>query len=424
MKIQTKMAIDRLAGLIICILFIPIALTLGKILRRNHSITPANVKNIVVAKYFGLGSISQSLPMLKALKTAYPNANLIYLSRKANAPLLELAPFVDKTLYLSDKTLTGTLLSSLEILWTLWKLPRIDLFFDLEIFSSYGALISLFSLARNRLGFFWARSTKFKTYIHTHLVYFNFSMPLRLTYMQLARLGGADVNSKNSLVAFNIDQSTQVLADQKLCKITQNPYDKILAFNVNASDLSYARRWPLKNFAQTAIHFMQQGYFIVLLGSKGEKDYVEQMIKEVSGYTDLIFNAAGYFSLAEVLALLPKFVAFLTNDTGLMNLAFAQNAKVAALYGPNIPDYTFIANDVNVAIYKKSFCSPCLYIFEEPICGQSYFCMENIETQDVVLAIETLLKAGPPKEQKEEGINSFVQQNDGSYVYGTLRRRQ
>jgi hypothetical protein len=50
--------------------------------------------------------------------------------------------------------------------------------------------------------------------------------------------------------------------------------------------------------------------------------------------------------------------------------------------------------------------------------------MENIKPQDVVLAIEALLKAGSPKEQKDEGINSFAQTNNENYIYGTLRRRQ
>ncbi|MDR1952201.1 MAG: glycosyltransferase family 9 protein [Elusimicrobiota bacterium] len=428
MKFQTKLFLDRLFGNLICLALLPFVFLFGKILRIDHSIKSDNVKTIAVAKYFGLGSITCAVPMLKALKERYPFAQLIFISRKENRQLLELIDYIDKTFFIDDKNILSLFISSARLFFNLRKDARIDLFFDLEVFSSYGVLISLFSLARNRLGYFWAKSTELKTYIYTHLMYFNFLMPVRLSYIQLARIGGVNVDCQTSLLPFNLDENVKISADNKLKKLiapSHLSYDKILAFNVNASDLSFARRWALENFAQTAIHFANKGYDIILLGSASEKNYTQKVKDFVSGDNgaDKIYNAAGYFTLSEVLVLLPKFSAFLTNDTGLMNLAYAQNAKVAALYGNNLPDFTSVDNGVNIALYKKSYCSPCLYIFDKPPCGDKAFCMENIKTDEVICALETLLntKVGQVKESVEMDCQIISEKQN--YLFGTLRKK-
>ncbi|MDR3243291.1 MAG: glycosyltransferase family 9 protein, partial [Elusimicrobiota bacterium] len=360
MKLKTKILIDRFIGRILCFCFGLAALLLGRILSRDHGMEIGKIKTIVVAKYYGMGSITHSIPTLKALKEKYPHAKIVFITRKSNREFVELIEYIDEPYYIDDGYFISFFISNIKLLLKLWSL-KVDLFFDLEVFSSYGALMGLFSLTRNRFGFFFPHSAHFKSWIYSHLIYFNFQMPLRLSYMQLARLGGADIDSSTDLIAFNLPEEIRLSAKNKLENFMDKKSRGLLAINVNASELSFSRRWRIENFAKTAQVFASKGYCVLLLGSPGEKEYVEKVLKFVGdNYEQVgsIYNAAGFFSLYEVLALFDFCDAFLTNDSGLMNLACTQNAKIVALYGANVPQFVHIDNGINTVIYKKAYCSP------------------------------------------------------------------
>jgi hypothetical protein len=191
MRLELKIWLDRTLGLFLCFLLRPLVYFLGKALRRDHGIARGKVKCIVVAKYFGLGSIVHAMPMLRALKTQYPEAKLVFVSRLASRPIMPLIPDIDEACFVDDSGFFALASSNLRLFLALYR-RKVDLFFDLEVFSSYGALVSLFSLARNRYGFFCSRNTDFKSWIYTHLMFFNFQMPVRLCYLQLARAAGAE----------------------------------------------------------------------------------------------------------------------------------------------------------------------------------------------------------------------------------------
>ena len=181
MKLSVIRALDSLLGRLACLFLIPFVTGLGKILRRDHTMTDRNVCTIVVAKYYGLGSITHAMPMLKALKERFPHARLVFVTRKGNEKLLGIIPHVDGVLCIDDLNLATLASSNFKLLVSFVRL-RVDLFFDLELFSSYGAFVSLCSLARNRFGFFCSKNTDYKSWIYTHLMFYNFQMPVRLCY--------------------------------------------------------------------------------------------------------------------------------------------------------------------------------------------------------------------------------------------------
>jgi heptosyltransferase-2 len=197
-----------------------------------------------------------------------------------------------------------------------------------------------------------------------------------------------------------------------------------LLINANASELSYSRRWHIENFAKTAKHFADLGYTILFLGSPDEKEYVQKaMIYIENNYrtTDNIYNAAGIFTIKEIPALFDICDVLLTNDAGLMNLGYAQGIKTVALYGANTPSFVHIDNGRNTAIYKKAYCSPCLYLFDIPPCGNLAICIESITVEEVIQAVEkTLSNTNSIYNNKEDYI---VVNKEQDYIMGTLRKR-
>jgi heptosyltransferase-2 len=247
-------------------------------------------------------------------------------------------------------------------------------------------------------------------------------MPLRLSYMQLARLGGAAADASTDLENFKLSQAARVSAKKRLSEILKRPGKAVIGINVNCGELSFARRWKPENFAKVADYFAGNGYNVLLFGSPSERNYVEKSFEYI-GKDKLkqgnIHNIAGIFSFEEVLAVLQTCDAFLTNDSGLMNLAYAQNAKVIALYGPCAPVVYHMSGENNSVLYKKTYCSPCVHIFDEPPCS-SAVCMDNISPEEAIEAVERQLKNGSAAnaDDKEECI---MVNKEHDYIMGTLR---
>src|SRR5579863_4203889 len=99
---RQRILADRFLAVPIALLFNGLARVLGRLLQRDHTITPNNVNRIVVAKLIGMGSILQATPLLKALKHQYPDAKLTFVTMRSNQELLKRLSWVDEILVLDD----------------------------------------------------------------------------------------------------------------------------------------------------------------------------------------------------------------------------------------------------------------------------------------------------------------------------------
>jgi len=90
------------------------------------------------------------------------------------------------------------------------------------------------------------------------------------------------------------------------------------------------RRWPVDRFARLAGKLAEERRAAVLVtGGPLERDLVEQVAAAPGG---AVVRAAG-LPLMHVAALIRRCRLFVTNDTGMMHLAAAQNVPVLALFG-------------------------------------------------------------------------------------------
>ena len=381
LDLSEKILLDRILGKGICFFLIPLTRLAGIILHRDHSISDENVRCIAIAKYFGIGSIIHASPMMAALKSRYPHARFIFITRKSNLMLFDHFGTDLQVLTIDDRSFLATFSSTFKLVFTLIRY-RIDLYFDLELYSAYSAIISLFSLARNRLGFFCGKETDFKAFLYSHLVFFNFYMPIRLCYLQLARVAHVQEDTSTDLIPLRIDHQTRRHSRVKLDEFLHNDYGRgLIAINVNASGLSFERRWPGERYAAVARHCIRNGYRAIFVGSPDEREYVQTVVAMV-GETGA-YNAAGYFSFSEFLVLLTNCRVLLTNDSGIMNIGFALNMAVLSLCGPVYPEQYQVSRPNTRIIYTRLYCSPCLHHLNTPPCKGTAYCMHSITVEQV-----------------------------------------
>ena len=391
MTFRQRILFDRLLAVPVAVWLNAAVYLLGRILRRDHSIQPATTREIVVCKLVGMGSILQATPLLRALKQRFPQARVTFVALRANRDLLKRVEGVDRTLCLDDRGVLSMAWSSARILASLIS-SRPDHYFDLEVYSGFTCLLSLFSLARNRLGFY-RHSNRFKKGIYTHLVYFNTRMPVRRIYLQLGCLAGVSTSANDVLGPVHIEPSERETLRKKLSDLGLAADQPFVLVNPNASDLLIERRWPKEYFVEAINRLAGNGNNIVLMGTRAEAAYVSSLLEGVSaGLRKRVFNTAGMLSLGELLALIDTAACVLTNDTGPMHMAFALQRPVVCLVGPADPVHYGMEGPNIVTLYAPVSCSPCIYEVDEPPCHGNNVCMKRLSPQLAADSVLTLLK--------------------------------
>ena len=396
MKTRTKIFIDRLVGLPLAWALNFCARVLGRVLRRNHDVTPGSVRTIVVSKYLGMGSILQATPLIRSIRAAFPDATIIFLTTRGCRRLVERLEHVDAVMTIDDGGLFGLVRTTLRVIAQLIG-KRVDLFFDLELYSAYASVVSLLSLSRNRIGFY-RESAQHKRGNYTHLMYFNTRSPIRNIYLQLGRLVGCRPVEPDRLGRIRIDPADRAEVAAKLPSgVGAGGY---LVVNPNASDLMIERRWPVERFA-ALIDRLLVGHDlpVILIGAPLERPYVAALadLTDRDGTSrGRVLNLAGSLSLGGLFALLEGARCVVTNDTGPMHMAWALGAPTVGLFGPVDPGhYGRAATDFQI-LYKPVYCSPCVHEVDEPPCMGDNVCMQRIGVGEVLDAVARVLSAPAP----------------------------
>ena len=390
MTFQQRILFDRLLAVPLAVVLNALVRILGFLLNRDHSIDPATTRRIVICKLVGMGSILQATPLLRGLKQHFPQARIVFVTLKGNAELVKRLDGVDDALYLDDRGAVPMLWTTAKVLWNL-AVNRVDHYFDLEVYSGFTCLLSLFSLARNRLGFY-RHSNRFKRGIYTHLVYFNTRMPVRKIYLQLGSTAGVPMEGDDQLSPMRIEPSERQAMWETLSRMGFPQGERFLLINPNASDLLIERRWPQEYFVEAITQLAGKGFHLVLMGAKSEANFVAGIMEGVpEALRHRVFNTAGLLKLGELFALIESAACVLTNDTGPMHMVFALQRPVVCLVGPADPVHYGMDKPGVVTLYAPVPCSPCIYEVDEPPCHGNNICMQRLSPQFVVCHLLALL---------------------------------
>ncbi len=391
---RQRVLADRFIGSPLEFIFNFLARLLGATMRRNHTMTPGNTREIVVAKLVGMGSILQATPLLRALKTQHPDAKIRFVTLQANRTLVERLKDVDEVLCLDDRGVIRMAVTTIKVIVRLIRL-KTDVYFDLELYSAFCSLLALWAVTRNRVGFY-RRSTNLKNGIYTHLVYFNTRMSVRQLYLQLGRVVGAPAPADDSIGPIILRDSDRETLKQKLAAMPGwgNATEPYIIVNPNASDLLLERRWPAAYVISAVQKLTDLGHKIVFVGSRSESPYVESLIDGLSPEAKArCITTAGILTLPELFALLKDAACVLTNDTGPMHMSIALGRPTVCLFGPVSPEHYGHFGDNVIMLYAPVFCSPCVHEMDEPPCNGNNVCMQRLAPE---LVVESVLQfVGP-----------------------------
>lgn len=399
---KRKISIDRTFGAAAGIVIKALTRLVGLILGRDHTL-PENPKVIAVAKFVGLGSIVYTGVLCRAIKERFPNTKLIYITSRISADFVKRMNYINEVLFIDDRKLVPMIKSTALLILRLWHLRPV-LYFDMEVYSNWAAIIATLSLALNRYGFY-RKNSDLKKGMHTHMIFFNTNRHISQIYSQMALCVGGEAD-RNLAGILNVSDEDKN-ACQHILKMMEIDSYPIILVNTNASELLRERRWPEEKWIEYLEQVVQEfpGFIFLLTGAPNETEHVLELYNKLTPKTrDNVFNVSGKFDLGPFLALIERASLMVTNDSGPFHFAVALGTPTVSIWGPCKPEHYGPISGAHKTIYEPVYCSPCLRHADFPPCEGNNICVKNISVSQVMEATKEVLKFTTKKPEIEKSL--------------------
>lgn len=289
-------------------------------------------QNILIIKPSALGDIVHALPVLDALRTAFPQAKITWMIRREFAPLFECVRGLDETL-LFERRQMGRWYApegwkALRDLLVQLRTRKFDLVLDLQGLLRT-ALFAWLSGCPARVGMATAR--ELAPFFYTRKV----SPPADSLHMLdiyrtlLKAIGVTDFQPYPVLrPPANAAESVAHLLDDAGLK------PKRFAVLIPAAAHA-AKQWPTERFAALAERLAKEyGLASAAVGTAREKKIVDALRNNCAVP---IADLAGKTTLPQLVALLTQAALVVSNDTGPGHIAIVQKVPAVLIFGPTNP---------------------------------------------------------------------------------------
>jgi ADP-heptose:LPS heptosyltransferase len=327
-----------------------------------------NVTKIGVIHLNQIGDLLFSLPLLKALREAYPNAVVHSILRRNLIDLLSDSPYVDSIIE-RGKTLADTF----ELLGNI-RNQHYDILITLS--SSEACLtLAAFSKAKIKAGFSHFPLDLFldiKEPIEGHNSWFNNRKLLDRLKVKVTK------NDYVGLLNVGSENPTSV-----------DPKGRYVVISPGASRRRQMKTWDNTNFARLILLLYKHFDLTpVLIGGMDNREDNKQIIETVKteGPVNGIDNLTEE-SLRTISLIIKQAQLFVGIDSGFMHVASSLDIPVVALFGPTDPFYVGPQNKRSIVVREESLeCIPC-YLQK----CEHRDCMKNLSVETVFNACKKLL---------------------------------
>jgi heptosyltransferase-2 len=342
-------------------------------------ITPAP-KRILIKAVNWLGDVVMSLPAMRAIRRAFPEAQLAVFIKKELASFFDGADWPDEVIPYSIASGLSGLNDRRKIVGKIRSRH-----FDLAVLMPNSFESALWVAAAGiprRAGYaldargamLTHKATPPRDALEGHQVYYWLAM-VRET---LGIEGDADD------LAISPDPA-HVATMRNLLKTRRHRPEAPLIAIAPAAAYGPAKEWPAAKFAAVIDALAEKlGAESVLVGAPSERAKCEE-VAALSGSGAIV--AAGETSIGELIALLSICSAFVGNDSGGMHLAGAIGIPTVAIFGSTNPIRTGPAKPTSRVIWHHLECSPCL----ARTCRFGHYnCLREVEPTEALEALSSL----------------------------------
>ncbi len=345
-----------------------------------------SAERILIIRPGGIGDAVLLLPAIKMLKNSLPEAEIDILCEKRNFSIFQLSKEIS-SLYLYDR--------DMELLKCLRN--KYDIVIDTEQWHRLSAVVARLTGAPIRVGFNTNERAKMFThpipYSHDDYEVYSFLRLIRPIIDSLSI--GADwqpVFDPNSVFIDpeeeTVDRDVLTTVEEALSRWPKG----LVAISPGAT--VEERRWGGNRYGRLAERLAEEGYGILILGTKAEKGDAERMLTFAEECIDL----TGKTDLKAAAFILKKCRLFIGPDSGLLHIAYAVGTPTVSLFGSGIQKKWAPRGHRHIVINKGLPCSPCTRFGYTPKCKRGVACLKDIEVDEVFQSAMRLLHNGEKNE--------------------------
>lgn len=316
-----------------------------------HILLMNEYKKIGVWQTAFLGDAVLTLPLLRALKNRYPDAEIHFYVRAGLESLFAGQPEIAHVHGFAKRGAQKRLHSAVRLGWDIGQ-EGFDLWISAHK-SFRSALVSGATGIERRIGY---DSPWFNRLAYTETVDRRFEEleEVERLLQLLAPLGISTPAPKTELI---LSTEARARADEFW---TINCGDKPV-LGIHPGSTWPTKCWPVDYFSEIISRATWNGAQVLLFAGPDEKEVAEQVLNGATLSDDAdVTNLAGKLSLPELAAYLGKLDAYLTNDSGPMHLAWAQDTPLVALFGPTVKKLGFFPRGENSLVLETPLdCRPC-----------------------------------------------------------------
>ncbi len=351
-----------------------------------------NIHKIAVLRANALGDFIVTLPALKAIRSVYPDAEIILLGKPwHNQFLVKGRTPVDRVIIVPVKmgirTETDKVEDENEVNDFLAEMRKEQ--FDLVLnFQGNGVSANPFIKqfgAKITAGLVSEKSEK----LDFSLNYYYYQSEV-IRFLEVVKLIGAtisDFEPEVNMLQQDEDEIKEFLSGIKKPYIILHPV---------AVDIR--RMWPLENYVRLADQLSQKNFEIIFTGAQEDKISVDGIIDKMN-FTAI--NVCGKFSLGGLAALLSHAALMIAADTGPLHLGRAVSVPSIGFYwAPNLINWGPLIRAIHRPLISWSMACPvCGIVPNDPYpfephtgtCDHKVSFVRDISAEKVFDAVESLL---------------------------------
>jgi len=368
MNVNAMRRLDKYVGVPLCFL--------ASVLSRIRNIFSAkkipNTDRTLFIELSEMGSAVIVDPAMRKLKRER-NAELFFAIFKDNAKSLEILNTIpQENIFKMDSRNLVVLFFSVIRFMAWCRRKKITCVIDLELFSRFTALLCFVSGARTRIGFAsFHDEGLYRGSLVNFPVRYNAHVHISVNFVNLVNRAMNKFHNPYATVKLDEGDLELVRAEvhpSEIAKVRSKikelfpawRHEKVVLFNVNASDMLPQRRWQQENFAAVASQLLNQfrDIIIVATGAPKEREYVQKVVDMANN--PRMVNSAGAFKFNELVPLYTLSTFMITNDSGPAHFASVTPLKVFVLFGPETPALYGPLGGNAEAFYLHMPCSPCV----------------------------------------------------------------
>lgn len=338
---------------------------------------------ILVVRYRFIGDMILTIPFLRNLRYAYPDAQIDMLVAPNSGEVIENCPYVNNFIYFDTnrkhKYEQGK--GKKKSFWhyvSALKKEKYDKAYVLKR-SLSSALLCYFAGVKERIGY----DTENRGFLLTKKVKYNSIKHESLCFLDV--LEADNIKTKDTHLENWIKEENKNKVLSLFEKYNIGTKKKVV---VNATATNEDKVWDIRNFTKIIEYLSnEKNIQVIFIGAPSDKQIYEN-IKYNADLKIKPVNLCGEVNIKDSLALLKEVDFLIGNDSGNLHMSASVGTPVIGLYGPMPFEKWRALGDKNILLKANLDCMPCG--LRKP-CPNNKACMNNISVEDVKKAIDNII---------------------------------